>query len=190
MREQQVIDSASWKSALLELFGGAWTFAAAGPRSHDDWRRDVQAVMTLKAEDPRNWGSLNFPPPGPNGDNSQESPFADLRLDEFDSLLYRVGKKSASQLLTALQGKYYQSSNIPDFESRKEHLFKCADAVLSRFSAGAAYYTNLAAARVDPDVELLNPDAEWNCISKFTTDCGLIVVSDSEVGVFWAFDED
>jgi hypothetical protein len=43
---------------------------------------------------------------------------------------------------------------------------------------------------MNPDADLLNPDAEWNCLSNFTTDCGLIVVSDSEVGVFWAFDED
>lgn len=56
-----MIDSASWKSALLELFGGAWTFAAVGPRNHDDWRYDVRAVMKLKVKDPRNWGSLNFP---------------------------------------------------------------------------------------------------------------------------------
>ena len=190
MRGQQVIDSASWKSALLELFGGAWTFAAAGPRNHDDWRRDVQAVMKLQVKDPRNWSSLNFPPPGSGGERNQETPFVDLRLDEFDSLLYRVGKKSASQLLVALQGQYYQSSNIPDFENRKERLFQCADTVISRFSPEIAYYTNLAAARVDPDVELLNPDAEWNRLSNFLSDCGLIVVSESEVGVFWAFDED
>lgn len=190
MRGRPVIDSASWESALLELFGGALAFAAAGPRNHDDWRRDVQAVMTLNVPDPRRWGSLNVTPSGPGSEKSPETPFADLRLEEFDSLLYRVGYKSASQLLVALQGEYYQSSNIPDFENRKERLFECADIVLSRFSTEAVYYTNLAAARVDPDMDLLNPDAEWNCLSRFTTDCGLVVVSDSEVGVFWAFDED
>jgi len=184
------MDSTSWKEALLELFGGAFTFAAAGPRNHDDWRRDVQAVMTLKVADPRKWWSLNCPPQASGIEKTEEKPFADLHFDEFDSLLYRVGKQSASQLLLALQGQHYQSANVPDFESRKERLVECTDKLLSRFGPEAVYYTNAAEARNDPNADLLNPDTEWNCLSEFTTDCGLIVVADSEVGVFWAFDED
>ncbi|MFJ9893978.1 hypothetical protein ACIQPR_11675 [Streptomyces sp. NPDC091280] len=185
-----MIDSTSWKSALLELLGGAFTFAAAGPRDHEDWRRDVQAVMSLKVTDPRKWGSLNCPPPTSGSRNTEVKPFADLRLDEFDTLLYAVGNKSATQLLVALQGQHYQAANIPDFENRKDRLFGCAEEILSRFGQEAAYYTNAADARTDPAADLLNPDTEWNCFSDFTTDCGLVVVSDSEVGVFWAFDED
>lgn len=185
-----MVDSASWKTALLELLGGAFAFAAAGPRKHEDWRRDVQAVMTLKVTDPRKWGSLNFPPPSAGIEKTEEKPFTDLRLDEFDSLLYRVGKRSATQLLVALQGQFYQASHIPNFEIRKERLFGCAEEILSRFGDHATYYTNAAEARGTPDADLLNPDTEWNCLSDFTTDCGLIVISDFEVGVFWAFDED
>jgi hypothetical protein len=185
-----VIDSASWKSALLELFGGAFTFAAAGPRKHEDWRRDVQAVMALKVADPRKWQSLNCPPPASGIDKTEEKPFIELPLDAFDSLLYRVGKRSATQLLVALQGQHYQAVNIPNFEERKERLFGCAEEIISRFGQEASYYTNAAEARNDRNADLLNPDTEWNRLSDFTTDCGLIVVADSEVGVFWAFDED
>ncbi|MEU6771104.1 hypothetical protein [Streptomyces sp. NPDC046759] len=185
-----MIDSTSWQSALLELFGGAFSFAAAGPRRHEDWRRDVQAVMTLKVSDPRKWECLNCPPPSSAVEKTEEKPFADLRVDEFDSLLYRVGKRSATQLLVALQGLHYQATNIPDFESRKERLFDCAELILSRFGQEATYYTNAAEARDNSDPNLLNPDTEWNRLSDFTTDCGLIVVAASEVGVFWAFDED
>ncbi|MEU8471574.1 hypothetical protein AB0F30_27315 [Streptomyces sp. NPDC029006] len=185
-----MIDSTSWQSALLELFGGTFSFAAAGPRRHEDWRRDVQAVMALEASDPRKWGFINCPPPTSNVEKTEMKPFADLRVEEFDALLYRVGWRSATQLLVALQGLYYQAANIPDFEARKQRLFDCAELILSRFQQEAAYYTNAAEARGNSDPDLLNPDTEWNRLSDFTTDCGLIVVADSEVGVFWAFDED
>ncbi|MFF1280986.1 hypothetical protein ACFVY4_09460 [Streptomyces sp. NPDC058299] len=185
-----MIDSTSWRSALLELFGGAFAFAAAGPRRHEDWRRDVQAVMALEASDLRKWECINCPPPTSNVEKTEIKPFADLCVEEFDSLLYGVGRRSATQLLVALQGLHYQAANIPDFEARKEQLFKCAELILSRFGQEATYYTNAAEARGNFDPDLLNPDTEWNRLSDFTTDCGLIIVADSEVGVFWAFDED
>ncbi|TWV45032.1 hypothetical protein FRZ03_16600 [Streptomyces misionensis] len=185
-----MLDSASWQADLLELFGGTFAFAAAGPRTHEDWRRDVQAVMTLHAKDPRNWGTLVFTPPTSGPTRTEEKPFADLRLDEFDRLLYPVGRESATQLLVALQGEFYQSANIQDFAQRKDRLFACAEEILFRFDHDAKYYTNAAEARDDPNADLMNPDTEWNCLSEFTTDCGLVVVSGSEVGVFWAFSED
>lgn len=185
-----MLDSRSWQSALLELFGGAFSFAAAGPRRHEDWRRDVRAVMGLDVSDPRKWERIVCPPAFSETGATEEKPFADLRVDEFDSLLYRVEKRPAAQLLVALQGTHYQAGNIPGFEARAERLFDCAELVLSRFGPEAAYYTNAAAARDAPDADLLNPDTEWNRLSDFTTDCGLVVVADSEVGVFWAFDED
>ncbi|MFJ7149608.1 hypothetical protein ACIQVT_15595 [Streptomyces sp. NPDC100445] len=185
-----MIDSTSWQSALLELFGGTFAFAAAGPRRNEDWRRDVQAVMALEAFDPRNLGVINCPPPTSDVEKAEGKPFADLRIEEFDELLYGIGRRSAAQLLVALQGLHYQAANIPDFEARKERLFDSAELILSRFGQRATYCTNAAEARGDSDPDLLNPDTEWNRLSDFTTDCGLIVVADSEVGVFWAFDED
>ncbi|WP_440557357.1 hypothetical protein ACSP97_11390 [Streptomyces sp. SCPE 10] len=185
-----MLDSASWQAGLLELFGGTFAFAAAGPRAHEDWRRDVQAVMTLGVEDPRTWNTLVSTPPTSGAARAEEKPFADLRLDEFDRLLHPVGRESATQLLVALQGEFYQSANIPDFAMRKDRLFECAGEILSRFGDKADHYTNAVEARDDPNADLTNPDTEWNCLSEFTTDCGLVVVSDSEVGVFWAFSED
>lgn len=185
-----MVDSHSWRSALLELFGGAFSFAAAGPRRHEDWRRDVQAVLRLETADPRKWEQVNCPPPTSSVTATEDRPFADLHVEEFDSLLYRIEKESATQLLVALQGAHYQASNIPNFTTREERLFDCANLILSRFGQEAAYYTNAAAARNTPAANLLNPDTEWNRLSDFTTDCGLIVAADSEVGVFWAFDED
>ncbi|WKE71974.1 hypothetical protein [Streptomyces sp. WP-1] len=184
-----MLDSAAWRAGLLELFGGAFAFAAVGPRTQGDWRRDVQAVMMLRAKDPRGWSALVVPPPSATA-MTDEKPFADLRLEEFDRLLYPVGRESAAQLLVALQGEFYQSANIPDFADREERLMGCAHEILSRFGRDASCYTNAAEARDDPNVNLMNPETEWNCLSEFTTDCGIVVVSDSEVGVFWAFFED
>lgn len=146
--------------------------------------------MTLKVKDPRNWDILNCPPPMGGMADPERKSFADLRLDELSSLLYRVERTAAKQLLVALQGEFYQSANIPNFEARKERLLEDAEIIISRFDPGASYYTNAAEANGAPNANLLNPDTEWNCLSNFTTDCGLVVVSDAEVGVFWAFFED
>ncbi|MFR9796265.1 hypothetical protein ACL02U_10235, partial [Streptomyces sp. MS06] len=103
--------------------------------------------MTLKVSDPRKWAFINCPPPVSDIEETEKKPFAHLGINEFDSLLYGVGARSAVQLLVALQGMHYQAANIPDFESRKERLFYCSQLILSRFGPEAAYYTNVAEAR-------------------------------------------
>ncbi|MFI2410141.1 hypothetical protein [Streptomyces sp. NPDC018947] len=187
--EEPVVDADSWKSALLDLFGGGWTFAQVGPRRHDDWRRDMTALMALKAVDPRHWASLNYAPDNENRGGTN-SPFFPWSPEETGASLHEVGVESAGRLLVALQGDLYQASSIPDFEQRKEGLFRSARTILSRFGANSRFFTNAAEARRDPNADLLNPDTEWDCLSVYITDCGLVAVSDTEIGVFWAFWDD
>jgi hypothetical protein len=178
------IDAVSWRNALLDLFGGGWTFAWVGPREHQDWRRDVAAVMALKVSDPRGWHSVNYAP------ESGGSPFVPWNCEQLGLSLYEIGAPSAAQLLVALKGEWYQARNIPDFENRKGGLLESAREIISRFFPDASFFTNVSEARGNPDVDLLNPVAEWECLSVYTTDCGLVVVTENEVGVFWAFWED
>ncbi|AKJ12824.1 hypothetical protein ABB07_23145 [Streptomyces incarnatus] len=110
--------------------------------------------------------------------------------EQIQESLYEIGGESATQLLVALQGDFYQAAGIKDFENRKEQLFKDSRTVLARFGANSTFFTNAADAYENPTVDLLNPDTEWSCLSVYTTDCGLVAVSDTEVGVFWAFWED
>jgi hypothetical protein len=185
-----VLDAGIWKAAVLDVLGGGWTFARVGPRQHEDWRRDALAVMTLRAEDPRRWHALNHAPDVGEDRSGIGAPFMGWSPDQLGGSLYEVREASARQLLAVLQGEHYQAAGIPDFDSRGEGLLRSARQVLSRFGPRARYFTNVSEARGNPDVDLLDADTEWECLAVYTTDCGLVAVSDTEVGVFWAFWED
>ncbi|MEU6100378.1 hypothetical protein [Streptomyces flaveolus] len=189
-QQEPSVDGASWKAALLDLFGGGWTFAQVGPRRHEDWRRDAATVMALRSTDPRKWSSLNYAPEVNENRSGIGSPFMPWGPEQLGPFLYEVGREQAGRLLVALQGELYQASRIPDFERRKDSLFSASRLVLSRFAPDARFFTNASVARDDADADLLNPDTVWECLSVYTTDCGLIALSDTEIGVFWAFWED
>lgn len=191
MTEQEPVTNAhSWSSALRDLFDGGWTFAQVGPRCHDDWRYDLTTVMALKATDPRHWASLNYAPEIGENRSGTGSPFFPWSPEEAGKSLHEIGADSAIRLLVALKGEFYQAASIPDFENRKEFLLDSSRTILSRFDAGSRFFTNATEAHRNPDADLLNPDTEWDCLSVYTTDCGLVAVSDAEIGVFWAFWED
>ncbi|MFH8803641.1 hypothetical protein ACH4F6_29205 [Streptomyces sp. NPDC017936] len=181
---------ASWKAAVLDLFGGGWSFAWVGPRDHQDWHRDVASVMALRVSDPRGWYSVDFAPESAESRGGAAAPFLPWSSEQLTASLFEVGPLSAAQLLVALKGEWYQAANIPDFENRKDELLRSSRRILSRFGPDASFFTNASEARNNPDADLLNPAAEWECLSDFTTDCGLVAVSATEVGVFWAFWED
>ncbi|MFD7710453.1 hypothetical protein [Streptomyces sp. NPDC059786] len=189
-KQEPAVDAAGWKSAVLDLFGGGWTFVRTGPRNDDDWRRDVRAVMALKTDDPRRWLSLDYAPEVGENRSGTGSPFMPWSPEQLDASLHPVNSGPATQLLVALKGEHYQAASIPDFESHRTSLFESAARIVSRFGPGASFFTNASDAQGNPDADLLNPDTQWECLSVYTTDCGLVAVSDTEVGVFWAFWED
>jgi hypothetical protein len=188
-QEEPVVDAVSWNSAVLDLFGG-WSFGWVGPREHDDWRRDATTVMSLKANDPRGWHSANHAPEVGEDRSGTGSPFMPWGPEQLGTSLYEIGSPSATQLLVALKGEWYQAANIPNFADRRDGLFRSSREIISRFGPDALFFTNASEAQDNPDADLLNPDTEWECLSVYTTDCGLVAVSDTEVGVFWAFWED
>ncbi|PZT69439.1 hypothetical protein DN402_22375 [Streptomyces sp. SW4] len=175
---------------MLDLFGGGWTFAAVGPRSHGNWLLDVAAVMALRTEDPRHWLSVDHAPEINEDPSGIGSPFMPWSADRLADSLYEVERDPAGRLLVALQGDGYQAAAIPDFEQRRDALLTSSRKILSRFGPDGRFFTNAADAQGNPKADLLNPSAEWACLSVYTTDCGLVAVSDTEVGVFWAFWED
>ncbi|MGC9376289.1 hypothetical protein [Streptomyces sp. MH13] len=189
-QQEPTVDADSWKSAVFDLFGGGWTFARVGARRHDDWRHDVTTVMALKVTDPRHWVSVNYAPEVGEDRSGTDSPFLPWSPKDAGNSLHEVGMKSAGQLLVALKGDSYQAAGIPDFDQQKDRLFRSSQVILSRFGDHGRFFTNAADAHRNPDADLLNPDTEWDCLSVYTTDCGLVAVSESEIGVFWAFWED
>ncbi|MFF3358964.1 hypothetical protein ACFYWN_41705 [Streptomyces sp. NPDC002917] len=49
-----------WNAAALRLLDDTYTFAATGPRRHDDWAHDVHAVLHRSVPDPRGWVQLDW----------------------------------------------------------------------------------------------------------------------------------
>lgn len=189
-QREPVADAVPWKAAVTDLFGGGWTFAWVGPREHDDWRRGAVSVMSLKAVDPRGWNSVNHAPEVAEDRSGTRAPFIAWSPEQLKASLYEISPASATQFLTALKGEWHQAASIPNFKDRWGSLFSSSRKILSRFGPSATFFTNASDAWDNPNVDLRSPDAQWECLSVCTTDCGLVVVSDTEVGVFWAFWED
>jgi hypothetical protein len=78
----------------------------------------------------------------------------------------------------------------PNFIDRRDGLFRSSREILSRSGPSAAFFTKRIRRSGQSERRPAESDAQWECLSVYTTDCGFVVVSDTEVGVFWAFWED
>jgi hypothetical protein len=176
-------DETVWDRALSALFGDGM-FAAIGPRRHDDWRRDVMDAMGVRTREPG--GRLRITKVRPRAASDTEGPFASVTPAHFDRV-YEVSGRGAAQILVTLQGEWFSVAGIPDAETKKGGLLSHARALLGRFGEGARYFTNISAARGDPDADMFERDSAYEGFTEYAMDCGLVVVSASEVGVFWSF---
>ncbi|WP_033325296.1 hypothetical protein [Streptomyces yerevanensis] len=183
------IDAESWSAAVTDLFG-AWTFAAVGPRTHEDWRRDLSTALILDTRDPRGWLNVNYAPICTGDSSAMTDPFHKWNSEDLDGSLFKITEKSATEILVALQGTMFKAKTIPDFSHRRERLFHSATTILARFGPTAHYYVNCSLAEDDPNLDLLNDANEFACLSKYIVDCGAVVVSETEVGAFWGFFDD
>ncbi|MET9775678.1 hypothetical protein ABZ023_15745 [Streptomyces sp. NPDC006367] len=181
------IDRDSWNRSLRALFGEAM-FASTGARRHEDWRLDALDIMRLRTRDPRGWPVMTLSPGG-SSYREVDGPFLLVTAAHFDHVL-PVSRRGATEVLATLQGEWFRPDDIPDFAERKEELLSHAQRILSRFGENAACFTNAAAVKGDPDADMLNREGIHEGLTEYTADCGVIAVSDTEVGVFWAFWED
>ncbi|MER5293931.1 hypothetical protein ABT382_17905 [Streptomyces pharetrae] len=139
--------------------------------------------MRLRTRDPRGWTMLDFAPEySAVGSGRSTEPFFPWSPDELGGALFEIKPESAAQLLVALKGQWFQAANIPNFAHREEVLFRAARELLARFGPEPACWTNRTAARGRPDADLLNAEAECECLTGYTTDCGVVVASESEIG--------
>jgi hypothetical protein len=176
----------AWDQAVGSIFC-EFSFAAVGARKSEDWRRDVISVMELKSVDPRGWLSINQAPgPSSHLECSPEMPFLPHVVSDFN-WVFEVSRRSAEQILVILQGDWFLTSGIRDFDTKKESLLGSASVILERFGDNADYFTNVSAARDDPHGDMFHHEGAYEGFTDYTMDCGVIAVSDAEVGVFWGF---
>ncbi|MGP4000658.1 hypothetical protein [Streptomyces sp. 8N706] len=190
--------SCPWNAAALRLLDDAYTFAATGPRRHEDWAHDVLAVLHRAVRDPRGSVRLDWDRTNTARDTVPAYPFAPPAASQFPDRLYPVEAESAVTAL-AVMTEQWQSEPAP-VRSRPDRDAVLADAriLLDRYGPTASYWTNATAAASDPAPDFLAPGLQGTRSHLFVTseylngldlfeDLGLIAVTDDEVGVFWSF---
>ncbi|WP_329450122.1 hypothetical protein OG894_05935 [Streptomyces sp. NBC_01724] len=187
-----------WNAAALRLLDDTYTFAATGPRRHEDWAHDVHAVLHRSVPDPRGWVRLDYDRTNTARHIVPAYPFDPPDTSEFPDLLYPLAAEAALAAL-AIMAEEWQSEPAP-VRSRPDRDAVLADArtLLDRYGPTARYWTNATAAATDPAPDFLAAGLQGTQSHGFLTseylngldlfeDLGLIAVTDDEVGVFWSF---
>ncbi|MEU2864649.1 hypothetical protein [Streptomyces mirabilis] len=196
----QTPDARAWAEAL-SMYERRYSYVSVGPRAHQDWVRDVAAVMRREVTDPRSWRWLDVD----EGEEERlEEPFFPFVLPPsapqgaaaWRRGLWTVPRTSVERLLVMLSTTWL---DVPrerarnDFETRRPELERKARVILSRFPEETSFHTNAGYPRARTDSRTDAPDfyeAITGCtpFSQYDWDLGLIAVSATELGLFWSFD--
>ncbi|MEV4975802.1 hypothetical protein [Streptomyces scopuliridis] len=179
-----------WEAAARRLFEDEYAFVCTGPRAHADWRTDALAIMARETQDPRGWVTLDWDSESDPAEAEQRRrsfPFTLPSESVLGESLYEISLDSAAPLIVALTDEWFEVKNIPDFANRKEQLLADARILLARFGRDATCYTTAGNARTTKDPDFFQPIRGGVGITEHLMDLGLLVVSASEVGVFWRF---
>ncbi|MFE7093129.1 hypothetical protein [Streptomyces erythrochromogenes] len=179
------MDASSWSRSLRVLFGEGM-FAAVGTRRRDDWRLDAVDVMHLRTDDPRGWSKVAPAAGGGACGTGPDNPFNAVTPGDF-SMVFPVSRTGAEHLLVTLQGEWFQTEDIPDFDARKAELISHARTMLERFGEDALFFTNAATARENPHADMFRREGVHEGFTSHTMDCGVVAVSGTEIGIFWGF---
>ncbi|GAB7029179.1 hypothetical protein JCM4914_06400 [Streptomyces platensis subsp. malvinus] len=140
-----------WNAAALRLLDDTYTFAATGPRRHEDWAHDVLAVLHRAVPDPRGWVRLDWDRTNVAARHAVPAyPFDPPAAAEFPDRLYRLEADAAVGLL-AVMTEEWQGEPAP-VRSRPDRDAVLADArtLLNRYGPNAGYWTNATAAASNP----------------------------------------
>ncbi|MFF3685619.1 hypothetical protein [Streptomyces sp. NPDC002187] len=180
---------AVWEAATLRLFDDKYSLVATGPRTHEDWRVDAVAVMKRDFADPRGWSVLDW-----DRDNAEEMaahgrayPFDHPTVELLNQSLHQFDPGTAHPLLVALTDDWCRLRNAPGFPEEQERLFEDARTLLTRYQEPFECYTNLDHVEGNTATDASGLSSSWSSLTQYTGDYGLIVVSDTEIGLFWSF---
>ncbi|MFD9604364.1 hypothetical protein [Streptomyces sp. NPDC059970] len=183
------VDQTSWEAAVRHLYEDAYPYDATGPRRHEDWVLDVLALMA-RVPDPRGWAGLDDAAQNPEREASPTYPFVAHPPEYIARRLQEIDQDSAENLLLALTDDRCTLSNLRRFTESEEELRAMARTVLARYGDEATYHTNVSKRGSKPGtLDFTTPNWGYSPLSVYSEDCGLIVVSDTEVGMFWNFSD-
>ncbi|MFG2718127.1 hypothetical protein ACGFW5_07475 [Streptomyces sp. NPDC048416] len=185
------VNGESWAAALRALYEDEYVFVAVGPRLGPSLGADVLAVMRREVPDPRGWGTQDW-----DRDHEERGhgagaafPFTSVDGDAITSRLAEVDIETAAQLLVAFRDDWCRLPRGRERDDRPGEPLSKAWALLSRFAPELRCYTNLTTAPSTTSLDLAAHAAGpgWLPFTGYTADYGLVVVSSTEVGVFWSF---
>jgi len=183
-------EQAPWDAAVRHLYRDATAYIATGPRRHEDWILDVLALMARAVPDPRGWARVDDTAEDPERVGNPAWPFAGHPPEYARPRLKEIDRDSAENLLLALTEGGCTLSNLRYFDESPDELRAMARAVLARYGDAATFHTNVGRTGSAPGtLDFTLESLGYSPMSVFTEDCGLVVVSDTEVGLFWNFND-
>ncbi|WP_327113631.1 hypothetical protein OG206_07795 [Streptomyces sp. NBC_01341] len=141
-----------------------------------------------RVPDPRGWAGLDDAAQNPEREASPTYPFVAHPPEYIARRLQEVDRASAVNLLLALTDDRCTLSNLRRFTESKEELLAMAESILARYGDETTYHTNIKMpGHVRGTLDFTSSSWAYSPLSVYSEDCGLIVVSDTEVGMFWNF---
>ncbi|NEC53858.1 hypothetical protein G3I18_35740 [Actinospica acidiphila] len=183
-------EQTSWDAAVRHLYRDATAFIATGPRHHENWTLDVLALMARAVPDPRGWARIDDAEKAPERRENPTWPFVAHPPKYMAPRLQEIDRNSAESLLLALTEGGCTLDNLQYFTETPEELRAMARTVLARYGDAATYHTNVSRRGSLPGtLDFTQESTGYNPMTVFTEDCGLVVVSDAEVGMVWNFND-
>ncbi|MFH9571544.1 hypothetical protein [Streptomyces sp. NPDC017230] len=184
------LDVHSWTDAL-GMYERRFTIAKVTRREHEDWAFDVRSLMRGDTPDARGWLVNDpFSEEFERLDNPfypfTEPPVGIMEADAFRQRLFEIPRASAKRFLVALSTQWLNVEKEQDFEGRRAGLEEKADVILSRFPEGSRFYANTGGG--SGEMDYYKRISTCSGVSVYDWDPGLILVSETEVGMVWAFD--
>ncbi|MEU9985588.1 hypothetical protein AB0E10_02085 [Streptomyces sp. NPDC048045] len=180
------LDERSWSGAI-GMYERRVTIAKVTSRVHENWVLDVSTLMHSDTRDVRGWRTVDHWEGDLDRLDEPSYPFvmppgAAATADGWKSYLHEIPRSQAMRFLVALSTPWIDVTEEPDFEERRETLEANARVILSRFPEGSHFYANTGR-----DRDYYQRVSGWNSFSSRTYDFGLVLVSETEVGMVWSF---
>ncbi|MEU7567996.1 hypothetical protein AB0A99_18685 [Streptomyces fradiae] len=183
-------DRTSWEAAVRHLYRDAYAYIATGSRRHQHWTLDVLALMARAVPDPRGWVRVDDAEKDAEREANPMWPFAGHPPEYVAPRLKEIDRDSAENLLLALTEAGCTLDNLRYFDESEDELRAMARTILARYGNEAAYHTNVSKTGSTPGtLDFTLRSLGYNPLSVLMEDCGLVVVSDTEVGLFWTFSD-
>lgn len=182
------VDQTSWDTAVRHLYGDAYAYVATGPRRHEDWTLDVLAVMARAVPDPQGRARLDDAERDPERVGNPTWPFAVHPPEYVAPRLKEIDRDSAENLLLALTEAGRTLDDLRYFDESEDELRAMARTVLARYGNEATHHTGVSKTGSAPGtLDFTLQSLGYSPLSVFTEDCGLVIVSDTEIGLFRTF---